>query len=35
MVEGVSAMPEFESIPEIFQAAKFSVFPISDLRIAV
>jgi hypothetical protein len=34
MVEGVNAMPEFESVPDIFQAPKFSEFgfTIYDLR---
>jgi len=32
MVDGVRAMPEFESVPEIIQAGKFSEFTIYDLR---
>jgi hypothetical protein len=31
MVEGVRAMPEFESVSKFFQAAKFSKLEIYDL----
>jgi hypothetical protein len=32
MVDGVRAMPEFESVSEIIQAAKFLQLTIHDLR---